>query len=230
MTSFLVQLINSSSCYFLFMSASSLFLYISFTCLLSSSFLAILGLHFFLVLYFCAVNTKVKLSLCFFLTEHHAWRHIGEWGVAPRILDLGTRWRWLVSFTPRERAPGTHWIGGCVGPRASLDAVVKRKFSIPRRQSNTRTPNHPAHSQSLYRLSYHSSMLCRHAHVYHSDWKKYKGIVLYACCWFGSCSIPSYGIIPSWLIKAWFSHTRARKNNNTPPPHFAFSVPFQAIK
>jgi hypothetical protein len=35
---------------------------------------------------------------------------------------------WLASrprrFTPRERAPGTHWIGGWVGPRAVLDAVV----------------------------------------------------------------------------------------------------------
>jgi hypothetical protein len=29
-------------------------------------------------------------------------------------------------FTPRERAPGTRWIGGWVGPRAVLDAVVKR--------------------------------------------------------------------------------------------------------
>jgi hypothetical protein len=28
-------------------------------------------------------------------------------------------------FTPRERAPGTHWIEGCVGPRTGLDAVVK---------------------------------------------------------------------------------------------------------
>jgi hypothetical protein len=27
-------------------------------------------------------------------------------------------------FTPRERALGTHWIGGWVGPRAVLDAVV----------------------------------------------------------------------------------------------------------
>jgi hypothetical protein len=26
--------------------------------------------------------------------------------------------------TPRERAPGNHWIGGWVGPRAVLDAVV----------------------------------------------------------------------------------------------------------
>jgi hypothetical protein len=27
-------------------------------------------------------------------------------------------------FTPRERVPGTHWIGGWVGPRAVLDAVA----------------------------------------------------------------------------------------------------------
>jgi hypothetical protein len=31
-------------------------------------------------------------------------------------------------FTPRERAPGTHWIGGWVGSRAVLEAVVKRKI------------------------------------------------------------------------------------------------------
>jgi hypothetical protein len=31
-------------------------------------------------------------------------------------------------FTPRERASSTHWIGGWVGPRAGLDAVVKRKI------------------------------------------------------------------------------------------------------
>jgi hypothetical protein len=43
-------------------------------------------------------------------------------------------------FTPRERAPGTHWIGGWVGPRAVLDAVVKRKIPIPHRESNPRTP------------------------------------------------------------------------------------------
>jgi hypothetical protein len=26
-------------------------------------------------------------------------------------------------FTPGERVPGTHWIGGLVGPRAGLDVV-----------------------------------------------------------------------------------------------------------
>jgi hypothetical protein len=43
-------------------------------------------------------------------------------------------------FTPDERASGTHWIGGMVGPRAVLDAVVKRKIPGSRRQSNPRTP------------------------------------------------------------------------------------------
>jgi hypothetical protein len=33
-------------------------------------------------------------------------------------------------FTPGERATGTHWIGGCVDPRAVLDDVKKRKFLI----------------------------------------------------------------------------------------------------
>jgi hypothetical protein len=36
-------------------------------------------------------------------------------------------------FTPVEWAPGTHWIGGWVDPRAGLDDVEKRKFfTLPR--------------------------------------------------------------------------------------------------
>jgi hypothetical protein len=35
-------------------------------------------------------------------------------------------------LTPSERAPGTHWIGGWVGPRADLDAVAKEKFPADR--------------------------------------------------------------------------------------------------
>jgi hypothetical protein len=31
-------------------------------------------------------------------------------------------------LTSRERAPGTHFIGGWVGPRAGLDDAGKRKF------------------------------------------------------------------------------------------------------
>jgi hypothetical protein len=43
-------------------------------------------------------------------------------------------------FTPKERAPDIHWIGGWVGPRDILDAVVKKKIPSPRRESNPRTP------------------------------------------------------------------------------------------
>jgi hypothetical protein len=54
-------------------------------------------------------------------------------------LDVG---EWSASrpgcFIPRERASGTHWIGGWVDPTV-LDAVVKRKIPSPRRESNTRT-------------------------------------------------------------------------------------------
>jgi hypothetical protein len=36
---------------------------------------------------------KVKLSLC--LTEHHIMKaYWGRGGIAPRILNLVTRWRW----------------------------------------------------------------------------------------------------------------------------------------
>jgi hypothetical protein len=43
------------------------------------------------------------------------------------------------TLPPRERALGTHWIGGWVDPRAVLDtAVVKRKIHSPRRESNPR--------------------------------------------------------------------------------------------
>jgi hypothetical protein len=70
------------------------------------------------------------------------------WGVEVQLhafltseLDGG---EWLASrsgrFTARERAPGTHLLGGWVGPRAVLGTVVKRKTPSPRRESNPRIP------------------------------------------------------------------------------------------
>jgi hypothetical protein len=38
----------------------------------------------------------------------------------------------LGRFTPEERAPGTHWIGGWVGLRTGLEDAEKRKLlAIP---------------------------------------------------------------------------------------------------
>jgi hypothetical protein len=62
---------------------------------------------------------------------------------------------WL-SFTPRERGPGTHWIGGWVDPRAGLNDEEKRKFlTLP--GLVLRLLGRPARSQSPYRLSYPGS-------------------------------------------------------------------------
>jgi hypothetical protein len=59
-------------------------------------------------------------------------------------------------YTPGERAPGTHWRGGWVDPRAGLDDVVKRKF-LTLQGLELRPFGHPARSQSLYRLRYPGS-------------------------------------------------------------------------
>jgi hypothetical protein len=52
--------------------------------------------------------------------------------------------KWSTS-SPKERAPGTHWIGGWVDPRAGLDDAEKRKFlTLPGLE--LRPLCHPAHS------------------------------------------------------------------------------------
>jgi hypothetical protein len=87
----------------------------------------------------------VQLSLCFNWAPRHD-SVLGEWRYSSThslssALDEG---EWSVSrpgrFNCMGRAPGTHWIGGWVGPRAVLDAVVKRKTPSPSRESNPRTP------------------------------------------------------------------------------------------
>jgi hypothetical protein len=80
---------------------------------------------------------------------------------------------YLHVYPSRKRAPDTHWIGGRVGPRAVLDAVVKRKIPSLRRESNHRTPIvHPVaqHYSWLSRLIYTSG--------YHNACNKKKGEAL----------------------------------------------------
>jgi hypothetical protein len=59
-------------------------------------------------------------------------------------------------FTPGERSPGTHWIGGWVDPRADLDDVEKRKF-LTLQEIELRPLSRPVRNQSLYRLRYPAS-------------------------------------------------------------------------
>jgi hypothetical protein len=89
------------------------------------------------------------------------WKHMREWRHSSTVLDLGTRWKWVVSFTPlplytRGKRPGIQWRGGWVGPRVGLDAVEKRKI-LHCQKSN---PGRAARSPSLHQLSYPDSTIC----------------------------------------------------------------------
>jgi hypothetical protein len=89
------------------------------------------------------IKVKVQLSLC--LNKHQAmktyWERYSSTHSLTSALDAG---EWSASrpgrFTAGERAPGTHWIGGWVGPRAVLDTTVKRKIPSPPPGKRTREP------------------------------------------------------------------------------------------
>jgi len=85
---------------------------------------------------------KGKVVSMLFLTEHHTMKMFWwSGGITSRIIDLGTRSRSVVRFTPRPlypqgKNPRTHWLGGWVGSRAALDVAVKGKIPSPYRDSN----------------------------------------------------------------------------------------------
>jgi hypothetical protein len=77
--------------------------------------------------------------------------------MAPRFLNLGTRWRSVVCFTLRPLYPkiefrySLEW--DLVGPGASLEVVAKRKI-MPYRDSN---PDSPTRAYEIYGLRYYQN-------------------------------------------------------------------------
>ena len=63
-------------------------------------------------------------------------------------LDGGGWFNATPRLQPQERIPGTHCIGGWVGPRAGLNGCGNLA------PTGIRSPDRPARSESLYRLSY----------------------------------------------------------------------------
>jgi hypothetical protein len=89
------------------------------------------------------------------------------WGEEVLILDLGTRWGWVVIVTPPppfslwERTPGTHCTGGWVGPRAGLDTEARGKILSPLPGIETRSSGRPPQSsQTPCWLSYRAHQHC----------------------------------------------------------------------
>jgi len=60
----------------------------------------------------------------------------GSGGIASRILwprhymEVNGQFHAPAALPPGKVPPGTHWIGGWVGPRTGLDMVLKRKVSV----------------------------------------------------------------------------------------------------
>jgi hypothetical protein len=81
------------------------------------------------------INIKVKLFLC--LTKHHAMKaYLWSGGIAPRILDLGTSWSWVVSFTARPIYPPgkSPWYSldrKLGGPQSRSGHGREKVFSLP---------------------------------------------------------------------------------------------------
>jgi hypothetical protein len=95
-------------------------------------------------------------SMCWTLSTA-PWKRMGEWMYRPTFSwlrhYLGGKWSSSRPgrFTPAEKAPGTHWIGGWVDPRAGLDYMEKWKFLTPP-VLELRPLGRPARSQWLSRL------------------------------------------------------------------------------
>lgn len=69
------------------------------------------------------------------------WRCTGDWRNSPTILNLSTRWKWVLLPPHMEYGPQyplhkrvygpTHCIRDCVDPRSGLNITEKRKSLAP---------------------------------------------------------------------------------------------------
>jgi hypothetical protein len=62
---------------------------------------------------------------------------MGVWMYSSTILNSDSRWRSVVSFTPWETVPDTHFVRGWVGLGVFLDFKVKREISCYYQELNS---------------------------------------------------------------------------------------------
>jgi hypothetical protein len=67
-------------------------------------------------------------------------------------MEVSGQFHVLAALPPGEIAPGTHWIGGWVGPRADWDATENRKHCPCRKSNPAIQPVAIATSNDLSRL------------------------------------------------------------------------------
>jgi hypothetical protein len=92
----------------------------------------------------------------------------GEWRHSSTILELSTRWRWVVSFTcqllyPRGKIPRCPLDRRLGGPQNCSECCGEEKNVIPWSELN---PNCPARSLSLYWLLFQDLLLVEYCLPY----------------------------------------------------------------
>jgi hypothetical protein len=114
----------------------------------------------------CDVPDKVPVMN---LLNTMLWRNMVGWRYSTIILYLGTRWRWVVSFTPRSlypqaRTPVTFGQEAGWAPESVLTLWRRKKpFPLPGIESR------PS-GQSLYRLNYRGSQATTHYLILRLKW------------------------------------------------------------
>jgi hypothetical protein len=75
---------------------------------------------------------------------------MGKWSYNSTILDLGTRWRWVVSFMPQGNTPQYSFNRRLDGPQSQSGPFGVKKNLFPCQESSS---SQPAYRLSLHRLS-----------------------------------------------------------------------------
>jgi hypothetical protein len=126
-------------------------------------------------------------------------------GIAPCILNLGTRRKCVANITPRPLySPGKcprypNWIAGCMGHRDALNAVAKRKKISP-------PPRRPrAHFYSQQEVPGGTPALPKSLNLY-TDGSGYYKLLINVCCLaimrlFNKTNIYSWNLLMSSIVK-----------------------------
>jgi hypothetical protein len=78
--------------------------------------------------------------------------------ITPLILNLGTRWRWMVNVRVRlvdqwRKKPGTHWMWGWISPRNGLDGFLRGENFFPQPEFEPRTGESVSSRYTNYGIS-----------------------------------------------------------------------------
>jgi hypothetical protein len=136
---------------------------------------------------FCVISCLILDASC----PDHLRRKKGHFCFTSwvRLIPLILRPQILApaASTSGERAPGTHWVEGWVGPRAGLDAVEKRKFLTLNWDSNS-DPSlvYPVANRYTY------CVITSQCHFLHKFYVQYPGTELGSILWEGGNLQPEF--------------------------------------